>query len=73
MNLLNLFKTSTDGILSTFTKTITKLESHAAAQFDRAVKLQAEADKKMKKSKEAITEGDKASAASKKLASFFKE
>jgi hypothetical protein len=73
MKLLNLiFKTSTDGILSTFTKTISKLETHAAAQYDRAVKLQVEADKKMQKSKDATLEADKASIAASKIATFFK-
>jgi hypothetical protein len=67
------FSTSTDRILSTFTKTISKLEGHALAQFDAAAKHEIAADKKMKRAEAARTEGGKARAAAQKLNNFFKE
>jgi hypothetical protein len=72
MKLLNLiFKTSTDGILSTFTKTISKLQSHASDQFEKAEKLKAEAEQKYQKSAAALAESAKANAAATKLSTFF--
>lgn len=67
-----IFKTSTDGILSTFTKTISKLEGHALAQFDSAAKHEIAADKRLKRAEAARTEGGKARAAALKLTNFFK-
>jgi len=70
---LNLFNTSVDSILSTFTKTIAKLDAHAVSQQTKADKKRDDAKGLMAKAMQAEIEANKARAASSKLNNFFKE
>lgn len=69
---LNLFNTSVDSILSTFTKTIAKLEQHADDQALKASKKRTEAANLHLKAVAAETEAGKAKAAALKLQNLFK-